>query len=165
MAYSYRWFRGDETLGSGEHYTLRPADLGKTVSVEVTAKKTGYTDATSDPVTTETVAKGTLDAAKPSIDGTAALGETLTAKHGSWTEGTAFTYQWKRDGVAIDGATNSTYTVADGDVNHTITLTVSGAKDGYERTPRPPMASASASPRRARARCRCRPVAGMWGSP
>lgn len=132
VTYSYRWFRGDVTLGAGVDYRLQAADLGKTVSVEVTAKKAGYADATSDPVTTDTVVKGTLDAAKPSIDGTAAVGETLTAKHGSWTEGTAFTYQWKRDGGAIDGATHSTYKLVDADANTTISVTVSGTQDGYE---------------------------------
>jgi hypothetical protein len=130
--YTYRWFRDGDTLGTGLHYTLRAADLGKTVSVEVTAKKAGYADATSAPVTSDTVATGTLDAAKPSIEGTAAVGGTLTAKRGTWTDGTAFTYQWKRNGAAINGATSATYKLVDADANTTIAVTVSGTQAGYE---------------------------------
>ncbi len=36
------------------------------------------------------------------------------------------TYQWYRDGVAISGATGSTYTVTDTDKNKTLTLSVTG---------------------------------------
>ena len=46
----------------------------------------------------------------------------------------AFSYQWKRDGAAIDGATGSTYTTATADVSHAITVAVTGAKLGYETT-------------------------------
>ena len=38
-------------------------------------------------------------------------GETLTATVSGFSAETAFTYQWYKDGVAIDGATEATYTV------------------------------------------------------
>ena len=62
------------------------------------------------------------------------MGSTLTAKPGDWDSGMAFTYQWKRDGAAIGGATGSTYTSATADVGHAIAVAVTGAKLGYETT-------------------------------
>jgi hypothetical protein len=72
--------------------------------------------------------------AHPAIAGDPAVGSTLTAKPGDWDSGMAFTYQWKRDGAAIDGATGSTYTTVTSDVSHAITVAVTGAKLGYETT-------------------------------
>ena len=40
-------------------------------------------------------------------------GAVLTAKIANWNENLAYTYQWYRNGAAIDGATNSTYTVTE----------------------------------------------------
>lgn len=40
-------------------------------------------------------------------------GAVLTAKVANWNENLAYTYQWYRNGAAIDGATNSTYTVTE----------------------------------------------------
>lgn len=62
----------------------------------------------------------------PTISGTAVEGQTLTASTGVWA-GSApinYTHQWKRDGVAISGATNPTYVIQNADVGHNITDTV-----------------------------------------
>ncbi|WP_460853489.1 CHAP domain-containing protein [Nocardioides montaniterrae] len=49
--------------------------------------------------------------ARPSIVGTAQVGQTLAAKVGAWTGGpTRYTYGWYANGVAIPGATSSTFT-------------------------------------------------------
>jgi len=53
----------------------------------------------------------------PTISGTAQVGQTLTATTGTWTHNpTSFTYQWKRAGTAIGGATGLTYVPVTGDV-------------------------------------------------
>jgi 6-phosphogluconolactonase (cycloisomerase 2 family) len=50
--------------------------------------------------------------AAPAIMGTAVPGHQLTCTNGTWTgRPTAFTRQWSRDGVPIQGATHPTYTV------------------------------------------------------
>lgn len=74
----------------------------------------------------------------PTIVGTAKVGTQLTSTNGTWTGNPApsFTYQWKAGGVAIAGATSSTYTPVAGDVGKTILLTVTGTN---------PKGSASAS--------------------
>ncbi len=72
--------------------------------------------------------------AHPTISGDAAVGSVLTANPGQWDSGMAFTYQWKRDGVAIDGATGSTYRTVTADVGRSITVAVTGSKLGYDTT-------------------------------
>jgi hypothetical protein len=46
----------------------------------------------------------------PTISGTLADGQTLTASEGTWSGSGVSTWQWLRDGVAISGATGTTYT-------------------------------------------------------
>ncbi len=52
----------------------------------------------------------------PVVTGTPYDGQVLTVTEGSWTDmPTGFTYQWKRNGKSILGATSSTYTVGEVD--------------------------------------------------
>ncbi len=61
----------------------------------------------------------------PSIGGSFQVGEVLIASQGSWTQfPTGYTYQWNRGGVAISGATSSSYTLVSADYNTIITVTV-----------------------------------------
>ena len=61
------------------------------------------------------------------IDGTAKYGETLTATVTGEVNEAALQYQWKRNGVAIDGATASTYTTVEEDMAKTISCEVTSA--------------------------------------
>ncbi len=68
----------------------------------------------------------------PTISGTVKVGRTLTAKPGTWKpSGVSFTYQWKRNGSAISGATKSTYKLTSTSKGKKITVTVTGSKVGY----------------------------------
>lgn len=62
----------------------------------------------------------------PTISGTPKVGVTLTSTNGTWTgkETPTFTRQWKKGGVAIPGATATTYIPVVGDIGATITVTV-----------------------------------------
>ncbi len=69
----------------------------------------------------------------PSISGNVVEGEVLTADTSGISDGDglgAFGYQWLRDGAVISGATASTYTLADGDVDTRISVQVSYTDSG-----------------------------------
>jgi hypothetical protein len=68
----------------------------------------------------------------PTVSGTPAVGSTLSLSTGSWSgNGVKFSYSWNRcdssggNCVAVDGAVDTTYTVASADVGATIRGTVS----------------------------------------
>jgi hypothetical protein len=66
-----------------------------------------------------------INTVAPAITGTLTSGSTLTVSNGTWSNSpTGYTYQWKRDGVNISGATASTYVVTVGDRGTTLTCTV-----------------------------------------
>jgi hypothetical protein len=69
--------------------------------------------------------------ADPTIDGTAKVGRTLSALTDGWAGTTTFSYQWKRAGVAIDGATASAHVLGTADLGAAITVTVVGSKPGF----------------------------------
>lgn len=62
----------------------------------------------------------------PVISGSPVVGSTLTASQGSWTgfPTPTYAYQWKKDAVAISGATSTTYVPVTGDIGGVITVTV-----------------------------------------
>jgi hypothetical protein len=79
----------------------------------------------------------------PVIQGSAVVGQTLTSTKGSWTNSpTSFTYAWSQcdaSGAAclvITGATHRSYTVAAGDLGHTLRVTVT-ARNASGVTPTP----------------------------
>ncbi|QJW35326.1 cell wall-binding repeat-containing protein [Cellulosimicrobium protaetiae] len=74
---------------------------------------------------------GCLSSSAPTIAGSVVVGSTLTARPGSWTAGTSFSYQWLANGAAISGATASTLTLTAGQHGKRISVRVTGARSGY----------------------------------
>lgn len=69
--------------------------------------------------------------ALPMVTGITTQGQTLTATTGTWNGApTAYAFQWKRNTVAIGGATASTYVLAAADVATEITVTVTATNGG-----------------------------------
>ena len=73
-------------------------------------------------------------AGAPRISGTAQVGETLTAdtsciKDTGGLENATFSYQWRADGTAIQGATDATYTLVEVDEGKAIRVRVSFTDD------------------------------------
>jgi hypothetical protein len=68
----------------------------------------------------------------PTISGTTRVGSVLTASSRPWSPvASVTTYQWRRDGAAIAGATGTTYRLTTADYQRLITVTVIGRKGGY----------------------------------
>lgn len=61
---------------------------------------------------------------KPTITGTAQVGQTLTGASGTVRNGNVTARRWLRNGAAIAGATATTYVVQAGDVGAKITYEV-----------------------------------------
>ena len=140
-AFAYQWLADDVEINgaTASTYTLADADAGKAVKVKVT-----FTDAADNDEELTSAATGAVAAAPPppntlatglpSITGTAQVGETLTAgttdiSDGDGLDNASFTYQWLADDVEINGATDSTYTLADADAGKAITVRVSFTDD------------------------------------
>lgn len=71
----------------------------------------------------------------PAISGTLSIGNTLTCSTGSYnvTPG-SYSYQWKRAGVNIGGATSSSYVVTSSDLGPAITCSVTASKGALSLT-------------------------------
>ncbi len=67
----------------------------------------------------------------PTIAGTAKVGSTLSVQPGEWDPTATLSYQWKANGASIAGATGSTLVVTPTLKGKSVTVTVTGAKDGY----------------------------------
>ncbi len=129
--FSYQWLRDGVSISgaTASTYTLVDADVGAQISVQVT-----YTDGGGNaegPLTsTQTAAVANVNDAPtglPVISGTPTEDQTLTADTSGIADEDglgAFSYQWLRDGVAIGGATASTYTLGDADVGAQISVQV-----------------------------------------
>ncbi|WP_316860906.1 hypothetical protein [uncultured Cohaesibacter sp.] len=130
-AFSYQWYRDGVAISgaTGSTYTLTNDDVGAAITVGVS-----YTDAngTAESLTSDATAAVTNVNDDPTgsvtISGTATEEEVLSADTSTIADADglgAFSYQWYRDGVAISGATNSTYTLSNDDVGAAITVGVS----------------------------------------
>lgn len=130
---SYQWRRDGVSIknATGTSFKVLSTDEGKHITVLVTGTKSGYASI-SKPSAEVIIARPFTSAPTPTISGSAIIGLTLLANEGSWTPGPVdFTYQWFRNGVAVDGATSSEYRVTPGDSAVEISLKVTGSRTGY----------------------------------
>ena len=132
---SYQWY-ADGVLINGavnSTYTLTQNEVNKVITV-----KASYTDGegTAETVTSSATTSVTNLNDAPvgtvSISGTVTQGQTLTASNNiTDADGMGtISYQWYADGVLINGAVNSTYTLTQNEVNKVITVKASYT-DGF----------------------------------
>lgn len=74
---------------------------------------------------------GTIETRAPRIEGVPLAGEELTASVDYWAPKANFSYQWLRDGTAIEGATEPRYVVQPRDTGTSLTVRLTGSVDGY----------------------------------
>jgi len=130
---TYQWKRDGVAISgaTGSTYDTQAADLNKSVTVTATATLAGYVDGSSTSAA-RTISAGIFGTSStPTISGSLAVGATLTADPGSWTPGATFTYQWKRAGSVISGATSSTYVLRPEDADKILSVVVTGSRAGY----------------------------------
>ncbi len=145
-SFKYQWQRnqGNISGATGSTYKLTTADAGQKIRVVVTGSKSGYVTTTkySGEVTVPWLAYVSEGTATTSASGVRPeVGYTFTASPGSWNPTPSFTYQWKRNGAAIAGATAPTYKSIAADAGTDITVDVTATKAGYQTRVRTPAAT------------------------
>lgn len=136
VTHTYQWLRDGAPIAgaTAKTYTLAPEDLGRQVVVKVTGSKEGWTDSTVDSnAVVPQVGDAPTFTTQPSVSGAYRLGQTLTANPGTWGTGSTptFTYQWRRGGQPITGATAATYAVTATDLGSTLSVTVTATRAAY----------------------------------
>ena len=81
-----------------------------------------------EPLSLDAAVRNSDPSGQPKIDGTAAIGETLTVNTESITDDDGlgeFSYQWMRDGAEISGANSATYLVSSDDGDAVLSVQLS----------------------------------------
>jgi hypothetical protein len=133
ITFAYQWYRDGAAISgqTAATHTLVTADVGTTLTCVVTASNSMG----AVPATSNAIQMAPTNSVAPAITGTAQVGQTLSCSQGTWT-GTSlvYSYQWKRGGSNIAGATSSTYVVVVADVGATLTCAVTADHLGSQFT-------------------------------
>lgn len=130
-AISYQWQRnGVNITGANEaSYTLTQEDVGKYLHVVASyTDNIGNVESIISAETAAVINVNDLPTGVPTVSGIAQENQTLIADTTNIDDPdglNTFHYQWLRNGIAIEGATRSTYTLDDIDVGKHISVQVS----------------------------------------
>ncbi|MCA0253418.1 MAG: peptidoglycan-binding protein [Actinobacteria bacterium] len=130
---AYQWYRDGKAISkaTAATYQVTEADAKASLTVAVKGTRMPYVSVTRTSAAVALLPKLTATP-KPTIAGKAAVGETLTAKPGTWEpKPVTPSYQWYRGSKAIDGATQATYAIQEADGGATLAVAVTGTKDGH----------------------------------
>ena len=131
LTYTYQWLRGGSPISgqTASTYVIGASDSLAAITCEVKATNSyGFDSEVSNTITVQDFAPINTVAPTVSPSGTQSTGTLITANDGTWS-GVApitFEYKWTRNGVAISGATASTYTIQVADDLTTIRVEVKG---------------------------------------
>jgi len=134
---SYNWVRyageSAEVVIPGANkltYKTTAADGSAYVFIRTTYKRTGYETAVYNSDAWY-VLRGDIDnLAVPTITGSGAVGGTLTANPGAWTNSPTLSYQWLRNNQEIPGAMSSKFTPTGDFYGDEISVLVTATKAG-----------------------------------
>ena len=139
VSFSYQWLADGTAIQGATNSTYTPieADEGKAITVQVSFTDDAGNEETltSEPTAVVAPKPNTTATGAPTISGTAQVGETLTADTSGISDADRLTsvthsYQWLADDTAIQGATNTTYTLVEADEGKAIKVRVSFTDDG-----------------------------------
>ena len=127
---SWQWNRDSVVIdgATDSTYTLVQADVGAVMTVTASyIDGQGTAESVTSSPTSAVVNVSHSPAGSVTISGTAREDEVLTANHTLTDQDGlgVISRQWNRDGVAIEGATNATYTLVQADVGASMTVTAS----------------------------------------
>jgi hypothetical protein len=137
LDWTYQWYRNDTEIAgaTADTYQVTVDDAGWSLKVAVTGVSDVYASQSVSSLAVNVPGIAFTTTTRPEIEGTAKVGKILTAEVSGWAPTPAsWTYQWKRNGGVIPGATQSSYALTGTDAGKTITVTVTGIKAGYKPT-------------------------------
>jgi hypothetical protein len=150
LSYTYQWQRCDSfgahcvdiEGATGSNYTAGAGDVGSALRVVVSAGGSGHSLSVPSSATQPVAATpAPVVDQQPQIAGTALEGDTLTVTAGTWSgEGPiGYAYQWERcnqagECSAIEGASESSYTLSAADVGSAVRALVSATNAGGSST-------------------------------
>lgn len=139
ISFRYQWARDgvDITGATAAKYTVTSADLGAQLTVTVTGTRLLAHSVTAVSEPTAPVVTSQLHGPVPNFGAFITPAKSLTVFPGTWEPApVTLTYQWKRSGEPIPGATGKTYEITLADPGHALSVEVTGAKAGYEAVKR-----------------------------
>jgi hypothetical protein len=134
LNFSRQWLRNGAPIpgATGTSYVLGAADLGKRISVRVTASLPSWVADSADSAQTAVIAKGTLvTSGTPRIIGKLRVGKRLTAVPPTCRPTAAIHYQWLRNGKVISNATHVKYKLKRADRGKHISVRVTFTRTAY----------------------------------
>jgi surface antigen len=128
-----QWRVDGEILSRSRTLTIDESLVGKTITAVAVARRTGYVRATSPSAPVGPVLVGAVEMTEPyDVSGRPRVGETVSITPGAFTPPDAtVSYAWLRDGVAIPGATATSYVLQPGDAGRQVAARVSLTKPRY----------------------------------
>lgn len=140
VTFAYQWLRDGSPIASEttRTYRVRLHDLGRRISVAVTATDETGATGTATSEETDKVRRATLrNKVAPSVNGILRFTHTVRARPGRWsTTPTRVRYQWYRSGREIAGATGQRYAFAPRDVGRHVRVRVEVKAPGYRASKR-----------------------------
>lgn len=139
LTYSYQWYRSGTKIKYATKATYRPTrlDLGKRLTVKVTAKKKGYKTKSKAVRLVNPIGRGRITPGLVWISDNTYAGN-LLAVNMLWPNispsvGATFRYQWYRNGVAISAptATSARYQSTAADAGKYLRVRVTASAPGY----------------------------------
>ena len=132
-SYKYQWQKSldggttwnDISGQTSSSYTVVESDFQFKLRVRTAAINTNGTSAWADSSASSLV-DAVYNVSVPIVRGTLIPGQILDVTQGNWSSPypLSYTYKWRRDGVAISGATATSYTLTDSDIGTNITCYV-----------------------------------------
>lgn len=129
---TYQWRRNGSNISGAvnNNYTLTISDIATSINCAVTASNgAGSKTVLSNSISVVDIPPVNLTV--PVLAGLGKVGVAVTTNNGTWLNNpVSYSYQWKKNGVNISGATSSNYTPISGDLGATLTCTVTAINTG-----------------------------------
>jgi hypothetical protein len=130
----FNWLRNGSSIGWGKTiYTPNASDVGARLAFQVCGSKTFYTSqcVTSQetpPIEEAVISKiGSISITGSSLK----VGSVLTATSTAWMQGVSLTYQWRLNGLPIEGSTNRQIVVQPEYLGKTLSFQIIATLEGY----------------------------------